>query len=486
LRYLVHRHFNRKSALHIRGFEPSRSGNASWGGADLLSQRVPAFVESVLEAQHRAESGFSLGDAAHVVAALEQLIFDSESTLLEKSYDRRARGQALDRDGINQVLENYMVYWLLGDDQESAEYLLWNRTLLEQSLPHWQSLVAFAKGQASALEHRRRSAPSAARAAGLSRPGFNALSPRFSFEDAHSMAGEITKSFASYWEAQCDSMKMQLVEMDKHQTGRVPLSKFYGTGLDADWRFGESEEYLRELGALDETSWLGKQVIISNYIQAASNCIVSGQHYRVCCVNDCEVLLDEIERKVAAPTARPEAILAIVANMSSHITVDDDQPPHVDASLTAQLAQISEAHGGEVPIHGRLFAQWLHYVFPRECPFPHKSGVAASSSPAQFGTGHVATTEEMRRYASEANNSDLPAHMDREELQWMSQWSPEEELITDHLAHGLRAPWERSGLAMGAALFLALALMVSLGGGRTRGGSAGLLPTHRAGKSHFV
>ena len=27
-----------------------------------------------------------------------------------------------------------------------------------------------------------------------------------------------------------------------------------------------------ELGALDETSWLGKQVIIPNYIQGASNC----------------------------------------------------------------------------------------------------------------------------------------------------------------------------------------------------------------------
>lgn len=46
-----------------------------------------------------------------------------------------------------------------------------------------------------------------------------------------------------------------------------------------------------------------RQVIIPNYIQAASNCIVSGQHYLVCCVNDCEVMLDEIERKVAAPTA---------------------------------------------------------------------------------------------------------------------------------------------------------------------------------------
>ena len=38
---------------------------------------------------------------------------------------------------------------------------------------------------------------------------------------------------------------------------------------DKEWRFGESEEYLRQLGALDETSpWIGKQVMIPNYLQA--------------------------------------------------------------------------------------------------------------------------------------------------------------------------------------------------------------------------
>ena len=98
-------------------------------------------------------------------------------------------------------------------------------------------------------------------------------------------------------------------------TGRVPLSKFYGKSItDAEWRFGESESYLRaflaaivvlmdlrtvgawefrspcwflwrrvclahdlgELGALDETSTrLGKQVIIPNYIQGASNCTMA-------------------------------------------------------------------------------------------------------------------------------------------------------------------------------------------------------------------
>merc|ERR1719146_406592 len=113
-------------------------------------------------------------------------------------------------------------------------------------------------------------------------------------------------------------MKEALVSMDKHNTGRVPLSKFYNTAINTDWRFGESESYLRELGALDETSsWLGPQVIIPNYLQATSNCIVSTAHYLVCCVNECESLMGDIETAIDAPTALPSAILAVVGNITS-------------------------------------------------------------------------------------------------------------------------------------------------------------------------
>merc|ERR1719326_2582429 len=117
-------------------------------------------------------------------------------------------------------------------------------------------------------------------------------------------------------------MKDQLVAMDTHGTGRVPLSKFYGTGLDEDWRFGESEAYLRELGALDETSsWRGKQVIIPNYMQAASNCIVSTEHYTVCCINECEGILDEVEIAIGAPLATPAAILDVLKRQSTGETL---------------------------------------------------------------------------------------------------------------------------------------------------------------------
>ena len=167
-------------------------------------------------------------------------------------------------------------------------------------------------------------------------------------------------------------MKASLIEMDPLNTGRVPLSKFHGTGLDAEWRFGESEAYLRDLGALDETStWRGKQVIIANYIQGASNCIVGAEHYLVCCASECESMLAEIEATIGAPLAAVSSLLSVVGNMTSQTTVDHDDPPKLTGALTEQLEQIAVTHGGKVPLHGRLFAQWLHFAFPHECPYPH-------------------------------------------------------------------------------------------------------------------
>merc|ERR1719352_1506614 len=153
------------------------------------------------------------------------------------------------------------------------------------------------------------------------------MTGKFSFEDAHEIIGGITRSFQSFWQSECQAMKAQLVSMDEVGSGRVRLSKFYSTAINTDWRFGESESYLRELGALDETStWAGPQVIIPNYLQATSNCIVSTPHYLVCCVNECKTLMGDIELAIDAPTALPATILSVVGSMNSQATLDDDEP----------------------------------------------------------------------------------------------------------------------------------------------------------------
>merc|ERR1719456_1985296 len=99
--------------------------------------------------------------------------------------------------------------------------------------------------------------------------------------------------------------------MDRSSTGRVALGSFYhAADLDDKWGFRETPEYLRDLGALDESSKaLGPQVIISNYAYGMSNCLSSTPYYSVCCLNECEGLLQQIETEVAKPSATPEEIL---------------------------------------------------------------------------------------------------------------------------------------------------------------------------------
>jgi len=257
-------------------------------------------------------------------------------------------------------------------------------------------------------------------------------------------------------------MKSALVSMDTHKTGRVPIAKFYHSSINSDWRFGESEAYLRELGALDESSSrFGAQVIISNYIQASSNCIVTRSHYLVCCQNECEEIMGELEVALKSATATPKDILEVVGNMSLQTSLETEESPNLDGPLTEQLEQIASYHGGVVPLHGRLFAQWLHYVFPDTCPFPHKVGMTSSVTPEQYGDDYVASESDKRKQAANASRSEIPITITKEELQWMSQWSPDEELIADYSSE-LGMSWEKR-------LFLGIAGLVLLVFGVTGG-----------------
>jgi len=439
LRYIAHRYFMQKSSMLIRGMEPSLAlSEEQTGAAEILSKEVPEHVNGMLGGS-QATVGYNLDDGVALLAALEQLVFDSESALLEQVYKtvRVDMKRRLSRKHMRRLLEGYMVHWMLGEDKESIRILMQNRTLLEAGFPHWHDLKGFIDGRIRLMDFQRAKQPK-------SGFGKSLLDASYSFDEAHTVIGGITQSFQSYWESECVTMKSQLVGMDRTGTGRVKLSDFYGTGMDADWRFGESESYLRELGVLDESSpWLGKQVVIPNYLLAASNCIVSTPHYLICCQNECEELLREVEEGIGAPMAHPQDVLRIVANLTSS---SSEYAPQLDGSLQEQLHMVAQAHGGKVPLHGRLFSQWLHYAYPRECPFPHKTGTfskAHTLTPEKFGESYIASTDDMvavvTAAASLANETNPDVSQD-DDRQWMSQWSLEEELFADY-TH-MKAPWE--------------------------------------------
>merc|ERR1719324_158128 len=110
-------------------------------------------------------------------------------------------------------------------------------------------------------------------------------------------------------------MKAHLMELDLEGTGRVPLGLLYAQPQSATYHFSESVEYLRRIGALDETTSTPK-VLIANYVTGPSNCIASSSYYSVCCLNNCDSIMDEIEHKILAPTASAERLLSIVQDIT--------------------------------------------------------------------------------------------------------------------------------------------------------------------------
>jgi len=179
--------------------------------------------------------------------------------------------------------------------------------------------------------------------------------------------------------------------------------------------------YLQSIGALDEGHHKQKQVRIANYITGPSNCISKTKYYAVCCLNECEELINELEGEIRAPIASVEHLVRLVRSLSS-ATVE--APRQVSTDLVAKLQGIADHHGGSVPLHGRLFAQWMHFAFPNECPYPERIS-AEVLSPKSWdldGEGLTLSAEERAQYAV-ANETTHVAQLS------MAHWSDEEDLL---------------------------------------------------------
>jgi len=181
----------------------------------------------------------------------------------------------------------------------------------------------------------------------------------------------------------------------------------------------------------------------------------------VCCIDECEGLTSQLEKEFASPEADPKEIAAVVASLSSSTVT---APRTLNAPLVRRLEDIAEGHDGTVPLHGRLFAQWMHHAFPRECPFPHVAGTTSPQTASDWidevGTARASKTE-MEKYATAFAAAGLPpAHKEEEEL---THWTHEEELVAPRAS-----PFERkkeSSLWGGLRNVMFLAALVAVGVG---------------------
>jgi len=252
-------------------------------------------------------------------------------------------------------------------------------------------------------------------------------------------------------ESNCQEMKGHLIRAEEHNgTGRVKLRDFYTSVVSGNaWQFQESIDYLRQIGVLDESDASQPRVIIANYLYMHSDCVVASDFYNLCCLNPCEGLMGQLEQRIRAPHATPAEIVSIVSALQSS---DSSTFPNgtLLPALVRKLEDVAEHHGGVVPLHGRLFAQWMHFVHPHECPYPHLASATKLLTGNEWldetGMESWWSDSQMKEYIESSHVANAPSEIVGCDLQdpelaacpIASMWLHEEELLDSASWHATR------------------------------------------------
>lgn len=461
-RYALHRVFVQERGWFVKGLQeldPSRVvANASTVVASpvaILQDQVPEAVKSLFEVPLRQE-GLCLRELAVLAALLEDLVHRETMQRVGSAF-KAHHVPLVGRVTVERVtamLEYVMMSYILevasldGTNlvADDAKAYLEGRLPMEDVYPSWPKTQKFIRDIQEVVAPSQKGS--------------------LSFEDVTHIVEEINEHYGRWHdESDCADMKGVLLNMEGKCPGRVDLSRFYAASLYEDrWQFSESVHYLRDLGALDE-SQPESSVIVSNYVLGASNCVGTSRFYAQCCVDPCDQLLAQLEKALAAPRASASDLKAALAAL-----------PAPDSTVRPPLEDLQKAStDGLVALHGRLFAQWLHHAYPRQCPMPARAGMRLwQELPRDFtlrtGQDYAATHEEMKRYADQKRSKEGVCRLPwiSEEL-LVSEMPATASVVPPDVAHSLKAVLDR-GVAKTLCLvgFALVAMVVGMGVARRR------------------
>lgn len=357
VQYILRRLFIRKNGWSVSGLEVAGDAWDSQAQLPIFGDRAPEMVKELFK-KHLGKDGSGLYEVALLAMMMEHLIFEDILGKLHQAYVARrfdpekpiSRVQALN------MISLYVASFIRS--QDVAEWSTEQVAKFEQQMfhlyPAWKStrkkIVQIAKTVAPGLK-------------------------QFGFDDVASIAAEFSVRFAHWLHEECSATKSLLMEMEDVDSGRVRLVDFYKAALeDGRYQFTESITFLRHLGSLDESDELNPKIIIPNYVAGPSNCVARSTYYSVCCPDECEGLFAHIEKHLGKPTATVSEIASAVLSMTTFPKSGGGFFEGLPKLLNRRLIEVATHHGGEVPLHGRLFSQWMHLAYPRECAYPHKSG----------------------------------------------------------------------------------------------------------------
>jgi len=295
VRYALHRYFVKKHSWYVRGLDPAGGSLASSPDASIMKDRAPSYILGLFT-EHLGGQGFGIHELAVFAATLSDLIRTEAAAGVEDVFaamkldieDQLTRSQA------DQVAKHVLVATFFPDvTAVNPEELAKLEAAIREMVPDWDATEMWAQdfGQSYDLAVQSRRNPFAEH--------------MFSFEEVIDFVRDLSHHYGSFQNLECHTLKQRLVEMEHQGTGRIPLSRFYAKSLEEnDFAFSESEDFLRILGALDETG-SGKSVIISNYILSKANCLTASGFFALCCSSECEDLLAHVEEQIGHPEATP-------------------------------------------------------------------------------------------------------------------------------------------------------------------------------------
>jgi len=415
VRYTLHRYFVQRHAWFVRGLASLGDDSNASSPTNILQDKVEEFVQGAFE-QRMGSNGLDLKDLAVLAATYENLVHKEMSQKLDATFQMMSMtGQeSMTLTVVDTVLDVYMMGYILNLNYTVLRpYQL--KTITERvgkAYPTWSDTKAFLREvRAGSSLHRS----------------------YFSRSDVEDILEEVFDQYGRWQNRECQDLKYQMLALEDRSigvngSGRVRLTDFYGSAVrDGNWQFSETTDYLSLGGALDRHG--SERVIIANYINSPSNCLASSKFYSVCCINECEDLLDHIEHHFAEPTAKPADIAEFVTAMSSSSVSAGRTLPN---TLVQRLDEIALRYDGQVPLHSRLFAQWMHHAYPRECPYPHMSGttrpLTAQDYKVESQRSPVLTADELKQIVQAVKSESDQAESDE-----CTEWSHLEELyVGDH------------------------------------------------------
>eukprot|EP00927_Polykrikos_kofoidii_P008196 TRINITY_DN133_c0_g2_i1.p1 TRINITY_DN133_c0_g2~~TRINITY_DN133_c0_g2_i1.p1 ORF type:complete len:576 (-),score=64.53 TRINITY_DN133_c0_g2_i1:34-1761(-) len=354
-----------------------------------LGWSLPGPIRQAIQ-KRTSSRGAGISELSLFVAALEQTVFQGLPQRLEIAYRSKLSNpeEVVERETVESIIDLYMGAYICGED-------LSRMTLTEQSKFHEDLSRIFSKwAEAKSFfrEIQRFVTPNA---------------QDMSFSNVVEIVTRIEKQLPLWNAKQCTVLKDNLMSMELEGSGRLRLLDFYNGALHKGMaEFRETRTYLRSLGALDEADPLEPRVIISNYLDGPSNCVAETKDYSLCCVDECGSLYGHIERQVRKPEASPDELISIVKHLASPTM----QRGRLSKAILARIHDIADHHDGTVPLHGPLFAEWMHFAYPRECTYPQMFGPAHSEPLKQWARRHgppSLTFEEVRRNVEELERLDF-------------------------------------------------------------------------------